>query len=146
MTEWSEQGTIDAPAEDVWRLVGNPARYPEWWPRFVEVRGERFEEGTEFVQVMKTPFGREETVFKIDRMDSLREIHMHCAKSGLFAHWLLTDAQGGTFVEIRAGVGPIGGTLERTLARVFFRRWAADSLEALGRTVRSGEPEAGVRY
>jgi uncharacterized protein YndB with AHSA1/START domain len=137
MADWTQQGTIDAPAEEVWGLVGDPARYPEWWPRWVEVRGEQFEEGTEFVQVMKTPVGREETTFKIDRMDEMREIRMHCMKSGLFAHWRLTDAQGGTFVEIRAGVDPLDKPLTGSLAKLFFRRWAGESFKALGRAVRS---------
>jgi uncharacterized protein YndB with AHSA1/START domain len=146
MADWTEQGTIDAPTEDIWRLVADPARYPEWWPRWVEVQGERFDEGTEFVQVMKTPVGRAETTFKIDRMDDMREIRMHCMKTGLFADWRLTDAQGGTFVEIRAGVDPIGSALERRLAKLFFRRWATESFEALGRTVRSRKTGVRARY
>jgi uncharacterized protein YndB with AHSA1/START domain len=140
MSNWAQQAVIDAPAAEVWRLVGDPRRYPEWWPRILEVRGERFEEGSEFVQVTRVPLGREETTFRIDRMEELREVRMHCTKSGTFAHWRLTDAQGGTFVEIRTGMEPFKASdrlFDLTLGRAFFRRWTADSLEALRQTLRA---------
>ena len=31
---------------------------------------------------------------------------MHCSSSGTFAHWQLTAAQGGTFVEVAFGMEP----------------------------------------
>jgi uncharacterized protein YndB with AHSA1/START domain len=139
VSESRHQAVIDAPLEAVWEYVGHPKRYPEWWPRVMEVRGSRFEEGTEFVQVSRTPLGRAETTFLIDRMDELREVRMHCTKSGTFAHWQLTGAQGGTFVEVTFGMEPLGTgyrVLDATLARPFFRRWLIDSVEALGRALR----------
>ena len=48
---------LDAPLEAVGSLVGTPSPYPEWWPRVIEVRGERFEEGDEYAQVTKDPIG-----------------------------------------------------------------------------------------
>ena len=75
-----------------------PGRYPEWWPRVVEVRGERFEEGDEYVQVTRDPTSRVESSFLLERREDLREIRMSCQLTGMFAHWLLTPAQGGTFV------------------------------------------------
>ena len=39
MSAYRTQAHIDAPLEDVWALVGNPATYPEWWPVAVEIRG-----------------------------------------------------------------------------------------------------------
>jgi uncharacterized protein YndB with AHSA1/START domain len=131
-----EQALIDAPVTAVWELVGNPRRYPEWWPRWIEIRGERFEEGTEFLQVSRTPIGRSQSVFMIDRLDELRQIRMHCTQSGTFADWRLTDAQGGTFVEISAGIEPLRAVdrlFDRTFARQFFRRWATEAVGALER-------------
>ena len=32
MTSYRAQAYVDAPLEEVWALVGNPAAYPEWWP------------------------------------------------------------------------------------------------------------------
>ena len=53
-----QQARLDAPIEEVWSLIGAPRRYPEWWPRVIEVHGERFEEGDEYVQVTRDPSGR----------------------------------------------------------------------------------------
>jgi hypothetical protein len=139
VSESHHEALIDAPLEAVWAYVGDPESYPEWWPRVIEVRGARFEEGTEYVQVSRTPLGRAETTFVIDRMEDLREIRMHCTKSGTFAHWQLTAAQGGTFVDVTFGIEPLGRgyrAFDATFARAFYRRWLLDSVEALGRALR----------
>ena len=57
MSAYRQQVHLDAPLEAVWSLVGAPSRYPEWWPRVIEVRGERFEQGDEYVQVTREPIG-----------------------------------------------------------------------------------------
>jgi hypothetical protein len=67
------QAQLDAPLEALWSLVGFPNRYPEWWPRVVEVQGERFEEGDEYVQVTRTPGGRSRSHFLVEHRDDLRE-------------------------------------------------------------------------
>jgi hypothetical protein len=53
MSAYRRQAHLDASLEVVWGFVGTPSRYPEWWPRVVEVRGERFEEGDEYAQVTR---------------------------------------------------------------------------------------------
>jgi hypothetical protein len=65
---------------------------------------------------------------------------MHCTKSGTFAHWQLTAAQGGTFVDVTCGMEPLGPgyrVFDATLARLFYRRWLVDSVESLGRALRA---------
>src|SRR5919112_1864902 len=99
MSAHRQHAHLDAPLDVVWDLVGTPRRYPEWWPRVIEVRGERFEEGDEYTQVTRAPMGRTETSFLLERRDNLREIRMSCLQSGMYADWVLTPAQGGTFVE-----------------------------------------------
>jgi uncharacterized protein YndB with AHSA1/START domain len=47
MSAYRQQAHLEAPLDEVWALIGSPRRYPEWWPRVVEVRGERFEMGDE---------------------------------------------------------------------------------------------------
>ena len=135
MSSHREQAHLDAPADAIWRLVGTPDRYPEWWPRVIEVQGERFEEGEEFVQVIQTPSGRQRSTFHLERMDDdLREIRMSCDLTGTYAHWQLTPAQGGTFVHLEMGMQPkrFGDRL-RDLAggRAYFRQWSRQSLAAL---------------
>ena len=106
MSAYLRQAHIDAPVDVVWGFVGGPGRYPEWWPRVIEVRGERFEEGAEYVQGTRDPTSTVETNFLLERRADLREIRMSCQLTGMFAHWLLTPAQGGTFVELRMGMEP----------------------------------------
>jgi Polyketide cyclase / dehydrase and lipid transport len=134
MSAYRQQAHLDAPVEAVWNLVGIPARYPEWWPRVIEVRGERFEQGDEYAQVTKDPFGRSETNFLLERCHELREIRMACQLTGMYAHWRLTAAQGGTFVDLEMGMQPkrvSDRVVDGTIGRIYFRRWADDSLDGL---------------
>ena len=137
MSAHRQQAHIDAPLEAVWALVGTPSRHPEWWPRVIEVRGERFEEGDEYAQVTKDPVGgRSETNFLLERRQDLREIRMTCQATGMYADWVLTPAQGGTFVEVEIGMQPrrLGDRIfDSVLGRIYFRRWTSESLEGLRR-------------
>jgi uncharacterized protein YndB with AHSA1/START domain len=130
------QAVIDAPVESVWELVGNPARHPEWFPRVVEVNGQRFDEGEEYAQVTKHGRGTVETDFLIERLDDLHEIRFACQKSGMYAHWLLTDVQGDTFVDVEMGMQPKttgDKAFDAVMGRVYFKRWLDQSLDALRR-------------
>ena len=114
--------------------MGSPPRYPEWWPRFVEVRGERFEEGDEYAVVTQAPTGRDETNFLMERREDLREVRMSCQKTGMYARWLLTPAQGGTFVELEMGMDPLHlgvRIFDATIGKLYFRRWSEQSLDGL---------------
>ena len=102
----ARQAVIEAPVDAVWELVGDPRRHPEWFPRVVEVKGTRFEEGDQYAQVTKQRFGTVKTDFVIERMENMREIRLACQKTGMYAHWLLTDAQGSTFVDVEMGMQP----------------------------------------
>jgi hypothetical protein len=137
MSAHKQRAHIDAPIEVVWELVGNPPRYPEWWPRVIEVKGERFEEGDEYAQVTKSPFGKDEhTGFLLDRRDDLRGLRMTCMKSGAYADWNLTEALGGTFVELEMGIDAkhVADRIFDAVTRgVYFRRWTEQSLDALDR-------------
>ena len=101
----------------------------------IEVDGERFEEGDEYVQVTRAPMGKNvETHFLLERRDDLREIRMSCQLTGTYGRWLLTSAQGGTFVELELGMEP--NRLEHrlfdmTLGRRYFSAWSQESLKAL---------------
>ena len=134
MSACREHAHLDAPLEEVWRLVGSPTRYPEWWPRVIEVQGERFEQGDEFAQVTKGAVGKEATNFLIEHREDLRALRMSCRLTGMYADWLLTPAQGGTFVELEMGMLPrrLGDRVfDRALGRPYFRRWAGQSLDGL---------------
>lgn len=144
MSEVHEQALVDAPVPTVWELVADPSRYPEWLPRVLEIQGERFEEGAEFVQITRQPLGGQvETHFLIDRKDELRELRMHCTISGMFVHWQLTDAQGGTFLSAVFGIDPIrrrDRLIDATIGRRHLRRWLAEAVESLKSAVTQPTP------
>lgn len=134
MSAHREQAHFDAPLEVVWGLVGSPNRYPEWWPRVIEVRGERFEEGDEYAQVTKDLIGKSKTNFLLERRDNLREIRMSCQLTGMYADWVLTPAQGGTFVEVEMGIEArrvADRLFDRAAGKTYFRRWTSQSLDGL---------------
>ena len=140
MSAYRRQAHLEAPLEVVWGLVGTPSRYPEWWPRVVEVRGERFEEGDEYAQVTRDPSGSKESMFLLERREDFREIRMSCRLTGMYADWLLTPAQGGTFVELAMGIEPkrFGDRVsDMAFGKLYFRRWSEQSLDGLGQAARS---------
>ncbi len=138
------QALINAPPSRVWDLVGDPRRHPEWWPRVIEVSGERFAEGDNYGQVTRDLTGEVTTMMCIERLEDLREIQMRCAKTGMFARWRLTEARGDTFIDAEFGMEPTGAAgrvFDATLGRLYFRRWLEQSLKALeAAAVRRGEP------
>ena len=134
MSSHRQQALLDAPLESTWELVATPTLYPTWWPRVIEVDGQRFEEGDEFVQVIKEPAGESSSSFLIERREELREIRMSCQLTGMFAHWTLTAAQDGTFVDLEMGMQPRrlrDRMADVTIGRAYFRRWSEKSLDAL---------------
>ena len=134
MSACRRQALIDASVESIWDLVGNPARHPEWWPRVVEVRGERFQTDDRYVQVTRTPFGTNKTTLEVERLDDLKEIRLRCLDTGTYANWLLTPAQGNTFVDVELGTHPeslSNRLFDRVAGQTYFRRWVETSLEAL---------------
>jgi Polyketide cyclase / dehydrase and lipid transport len=141
MSAHRQHAHLDAPVEVVWGLVGTPNRYPEWWPRVIEVRGERFEEGDEYAQVTTSAGRRMETNFLLERRENLRGIRMSCQLTGTYADWLLTPAAGGTFVELEMGMQPrrLGDRVfDRTAGKTYFRRWANESLDGLREAALAG--------
>lgn len=141
MSAHRQQAHLDAPLEVVWGLVGTPSRYPEWWPRVVEVRGERFEEGDEYAQVTKDALGTSRSNFLLERRDNLRQIRMSCQLTGMYADWLLTPAQGGTFVEVEMGIDArrvADRIFDRAMGKPYFRRWTSQSLDALREAALTG--------
>lgn len=133
------QAVIDAPVDAVWELVGNPARHPEWFPRVIEVNGQRFDEGDQYAQVTRSRGGEVRSDFLIERLDDLHEIRFACQRSGMYADWRLTDAQGGTFVDVEMGMQAKSAgdkVFDAVLGRVYFKRWLDASIDALRRKAR----------
>jgi uncharacterized protein YndB with AHSA1/START domain len=128
------QAQVDVPREALWELIANVERHPEWWPRVIDVQCDGLEQGCNYRQVFKSPIGVVETDVSIERLDDCREMTLRCLDTGTYAHWLLTEAQGGTFVDVEFGLDP-----KSTRTRVFdmvagkryFRLWLDESVAAL---------------
>jgi uncharacterized protein YndB with AHSA1/START domain len=134
MSVCRRQALIGAPPERIWDLVGDPQRHPEWWPRVIEVNGQRFEQGSTYAQVTREPRGEIRTTISVERLDDLHAIHMRCLDTGTFTRWLLTEAQGNTFVDVEFGMDPSGlrnRVLDATIGKIYFRRWLEQSMAAL---------------
>jgi hypothetical protein len=142
------QAHFDAPLDDVWALVGNPATYPDWWPVAVEIRGETFEVGDVYTQVLEVGGRRLEYSRIIDRRDELKELRWHCPTTGGFQHWLLSDAQGGTFVDMEMGIRDAPALryqlFETTVGGWFSKRWAEQAIDGLRRALPSTRPPTGA--
>ena len=61
MSTFRQQALIDAPLDAIWDLVGDPVHHPDWWPRVIEVNGERFSEGATYIQKTKGAMGMQTT-------------------------------------------------------------------------------------
>ena len=63
----------------------------------------------------------------------------------MYASWLLTPAQGGTFVELEMGMEPRRAgdrVFDAALGKLYFRRWSEQSIDALGRAADSEQAQA----
>ncbi|HEX8741590.1 MAG TPA: SRPBCC family protein [Thermoleophilaceae bacterium] len=140
MGSWHEQAQIDAPVEEVWELVGDPRRYPEWVSdEVVEVTGlPTVVKGAEYEQVTRSPFGKSKTTFAIDELEDLHEIRLRCTASGWYSHWKLTEAGGGTFADVVIGMEPHNAgyrAIDAVTGKRWYRRVANASLDGLKRAL-----------
>lgn len=140
MTAFRHQAMIESPATEVWELVGNPLRYPEWASEVIEVTGlAEVTEHATFEQTSKSPlFGKDTTIFEIEKLDDLREIKLRCQTSGYYSCWRLTPAQDHTFAEVEIGVeptSPVYGLFFGTLGRRYLRRISEQSVAGIQRAL-----------
>jgi len=139
------QAHIDEPVEAVWALVADPNRHPEWIPRVIEVECDEVGQGCTYRRVFKTPVGKDDTTLEIEKLVDCREILVRCLDTGTFTRFVVTEAQGGTFVDLEAGMDPKTPAykLVDTLAgKRFYRRWTEQTLDALAKA--AGRQRAGI--
>lgn len=141
----TQQTYIDAPVESVWDLIGNPNRHPQWWPEMVEVECADLSEGCRYRGVVKNFFGAEEHELLLSRLEDCKEVSIYCGGTGVTTRFVLTEAQGGTFVEGYFGVEPntLGGKFFSALTgRRFLRGWLERSLANLKSTAERQQARA----
>jgi uncharacterized protein YndB with AHSA1/START domain len=137
---WHEQALIEAPVEEVWRLVGDPRRYPDWvGDEVIEVTGlPTVVEGAEYEQVTRGPLGKGRTTFEIETLDDLHEISLRCTSSGWYSRWKLTEAGGNTFADVEIGMEPISApyrAIDAVTGKRWYRRVAKASLDGIKRAL-----------
>lgn len=134
MSQYRQQAQLDLAIEDVWRLVGDIREHPKWWPRVMDVQCDGIEQGCRYRQVTKQPIGKIETTMCVERLDGCREILVRCLDTGTYARWLLTEAQGGTFLDVEFGIYPQDvprRVFDVVAGKRYFRRWLEQSLDGL---------------
>jgi len=115
-------------------LVRDVDRHSEWWPNVVDVKCEGLEEGCNYRQVMRTPFGYQDLDVVVDRLDELREMRIRCVNTGTFVDLALTSMRDGTLVDARFGMEPQTARLrvfDAVAGKRYFRRWLEQSLDAM---------------
>jgi hypothetical protein len=107
----------------------------------VEIRGDTFAVGDVYHQVLGIAGLRLEYNRIVERRDELRELRWHCPTTGGYQHWLLTDAQGGTFVDMEMGIKDPESSrfafFDKTIGRWFIKRWAEQAIDGLRRGLTS---------
>jgi uncharacterized protein YndB with AHSA1/START domain len=107
MASFKQQGMIDAPVSDVWNMLCDPLQASEWAEDVIKVTGGpvKIEKGSTYLVTARGPLGMKGTTpFRVEELEDMRELKMQCQVSGFYSHWLLTEAQGGTFAEVEMGV------------------------------------------
>jgi uncharacterized protein YndB with AHSA1/START domain len=144
MSSWKQQALIDAPVAKVWDILVDPVRSPDWDPDVLAVTGApiKIEKGSTFDVTARGPLHmKSTTTFRVEELDDMHELKMKCQVSGFYAHWLLTEAQSGTFAEVELGVEPLEsrpprGTLGAMLhTKSYLRRQVEKLLDSLRRSV-----------
>jgi uncharacterized protein YndB with AHSA1/START domain len=139
-TSCRQQAFIDAPLDVVWELASDPDRQTEWWPDTIvfECIDGRFEQGCHVRNVQKRPWPMPEleTTLEVERMTPGKELYIRCMDTGTYSRAVLTEGQGGTFIEMEAGNDPKSLSVRLQVAAAgqrLFRRWVEHALEGLRR-------------
>jgi hypothetical protein len=142
MASWKQQALIEAPVAEVWGILIDPERSPDWDPDVLAVTGApiRVEKGSTFDLTARGPLHmKATTTFRVEELDDMHELKMKCQFSGFYAHWLLTEAQNGTFAEVELGIEPLESKSPRGRAaaalhtKSYLRRQVEKLLDSLRR-------------
>jgi uncharacterized protein YndB with AHSA1/START domain len=134
MSSYRQQAQLDVPPSAVWELVGDVERHKEWWPRVIDAHCDGLEQGCSYRQVYKSPMGVIETDVSVERLDDCHELLLRCLDTGTYTRWLLTESQGGTFIDAEFGVDPKSVStrvFDMVAGRRYFRHWLEQSLDGL---------------
>ena len=118
---------------------GRRGQHPEWWPRVVEVGGDEFEREAATARSRRRPWGDEATTLEIEEIEDLDHLAIRCLDTGTYVRFLLTEAQGGTFVDSQMGMDPKGlrnRVFDTVMGERYFSSWLADTVASLSDAAR----------
>ncbi len=149
VSEYRRQAYADASVPEVWDLVSDPRKHPDWWPPIVGVWGDDFPVGDVYRERWRF-MGREVDYSRvIERRDEFRHLRWRCPTVGTYCEWSLTEAQGGTFLEMTMGIRPTAAAyrlFDLTAGPFCVRRWVDQALDGLRTALESGpEDESAWR-
>jgi hypothetical protein len=147
MASWKQQTLIEAPVKNVWEILADPVRGPDWNQDVLAITGApvKIEKGSTFELTGRGPLGlKDTTTFKIEELEEMHELRMQCQASGFYAHWLLTQAQDGTFAQLELGFEPdvpadpslTSRAVKALYTKSYLRRAVDKTLDGLRQTVR----------
>ena len=137
-TSCRQQAFIEAPLPLVWELASDPDRQTEWWPDTIvfECIDGDLEQGCHIRNVQSRPWPMSdlETTMEVDTMIVGKELTIRCMDTGTYSRSVLTEGQGGTFMEMEAGNDPTNLKARMQIAIAgerLFRRWVEHALEGI---------------
>ena len=136
---------IAAPVEQLWELMSDPARLPEWngaFDRVEDATGRLDEVGTTYTQVMRVAGVELKGRWEIIEVEPSQTRRFRGTPPGCTA-WNGTEtfaaADGGVDytveMDYRLKGGPIGAALDRVLAKPFLARMVERNIESLRTTL-----------
>jgi uncharacterized protein YndB with AHSA1/START domain len=134
MASFKQQTLIEAPVAEVWDLLCDPSRSPDYDQDVIAITGApvKIEKGSTFELAGRGPLGlKSTTTFKVEELEDMHELKMKCQYSGFYAHWVLTDAQGGTFAEVELGVERMPGFEGRAVSALHTKSYLRRTVEGL---------------
>lgn len=90
-------GRADAPVEEVWKLLFDPTRFPEWWVGIESARNDRPGEAT--LWLVGSPDLPLPQHLRSDRRAG--QVTISCQVSDIDVAWRLAEADAGTAIEVR---------------------------------------------
>lgn len=101
MPSFEVQATCHAPAEEVWKLLHDPARFPEWWAGMDRVEQNNGGDVTRYMEAWPDfPYPT-----RVTRGEDGR-IVVSCLLSDIVHEWVLEPAPSGCAVRVRVDIPP----------------------------------------
>jgi uncharacterized protein YndB with AHSA1/START domain len=102
MPEFTLTGATAAPVEEVWKLLFDPSRFPEWWAGIETVRVERPGEYT--IWHAESPDFPMPQRLRADRVEG--RVSVSCQVSDIGFSWQLAERGDGTQITVQVGLPP----------------------------------------